>query len=75
MVQSRSGVSEPRAYQMSSSVANRQRFVSFMDYDSGFIDHETGRLEPFDPRVLPVSGINRYPSPNEPLESVSSDPE
>jgi len=33
--------------------------VSFMTYDLGYFDHETGRLEPienpFGPKVLPMS--------------------
>ena len=35
--------------------------VSFMHYDLGFFDHETGRLEPvdnpFEPKVLPMSSV------------------
>ena len=35
--------------------------VSFMDYDLGFFDHETGRLEsadnPFAAKVLPMSPV------------------
>ena len=35
--------------------------VSFMQYDLGFFDHETGRLEssqtPFEARVLPMSPV------------------
>jgi putative transposase len=40
-------------------VADRIWVVSFMHYDLGFFDHETGRLEPvanpFQPEVLPMS--------------------
>ena len=45
-------------------VSDKIWLVSFMDYDLGFFDHETGRLEP--PRtpspqsVTHVSGIKRY---------------
>ena len=39
-------------------VSDRIWLVSFMDYDLGFFDHETGRLEPvdnpFEPKVSPV---------------------
>ena len=35
--------------------------VSFMNYDLGYFDHETGRLEPienpFGPKVLPMSPV------------------
>jgi putative transposase len=35
--------------------------VTFMQYDLGFFDHETGRLEnvqnPFEARVLPMSPV------------------
>jgi len=35
--------------------------VSFMDYDLGYFDHETCRLEPienpFGPKVLPMSPV------------------
>ena len=35
--------------------------VSFMQYDLGFFDHETGRIEsvqnPFEARVLPMSPV------------------
>jgi putative transposase len=35
--------------------------VTFMDYDLGFFDDETGRLEsaynPFEPKVLPMSPV------------------
>ena len=48
-------------------VSERIWLVTFMDYDLGFFDDETCRLEsainPFEPRVLPMSpgaGINRY---------------
>jgi putative transposase len=40
-------------------VSEKIWLVSFMDYDLGFFDHQTGRVEcaqnPFDARVLPVS--------------------
>jgi hypothetical protein len=46
-------------------VSDKIWLVSFMDYDLGFFGHETGRLDsadnPFAGKVLPVSGINRYP--------------
>lgn len=42
-------------------VGDRIWLVSFMDYDLGFFDHETGRIEsavnPFDPALLPMSPV------------------
>ena len=42
-------------------VSDKIWIVTFMDYDLGFFDHETGRLEPlanpFDPKVLPMSPV------------------
>src|SRR3989449_3517277 len=42
-------------------VSDRIWLVSFMDYDLGFFDHETGRLgsaeNPFAPKVLPMSPV------------------
>jgi hypothetical protein len=47
-------------------VAEKIWLVTFMHYDLGFFDHETGRVEcapnPFEAQVLPMSGIKRYPS-------------
>ncbi len=47
-------------------VSDRIWLVSFMDYDLGYFDDETCRLEPienpFGPKVLPMcSGINCHP--------------
>lgn len=40
-------------------IADKVWLVSFMHYDLGFFDHETGRVEcaqnPFEPKVLPMS--------------------
>jgi putative transposase len=40
-------------------IADEIWLVSFMHYDLGFFDHETGRVEcaqnPFEPKVLPMS--------------------
>jgi hypothetical protein len=40
-------------------VSDKIWLVSFMEYDLGFFDHETGRLattvNPFAPKVLPMS--------------------
>jgi hypothetical protein len=47
-------------------IADKVWLVSFIQYDLGFFDHETGRVEcaqnPFEPKVLVtrVSGIIRY---------------
>ena len=46
-------------------VSDKIWIVTFMNYDLGFFDHETCRLEPvnnpFEPTpVTHVSGINRY---------------
>src|SRR5215471_15040464 len=42
-------------------VSDKIWIVTFMDYDLGFFDHETGRLEPlanpFAPKVLPMSPV------------------
>ena len=42
-------------------VSDKIWLVSFMDYDLGFFDHETGRLEsadnPFTAKVLPMSPV------------------
>ena len=42
-------------------VSDRIWLVSFMDYDLGYFDHETCRLEPlenpFGPKVLPMSPV------------------
>ena len=42
-------------------VSDKIWLVSFMKYDLGFFDHETGRLEsaenPFDAKVLPMSPV------------------
>ena len=42
-------------------VSDKIWLVTFMDYDLGFFDHETGRLEPlpnpFEPNVLPMSPV------------------
>ncbi len=42
-------------------VADKIWLVSFMQYDLGFFDHETGRVEcaqnPFDAKVLPMSPV------------------
>ena len=42
-------------------VSDRIWLVSFMDYDLGFFDHETGRLgsaeNPFAAKVLPMSPV------------------
>ena len=42
-------------------VSEKIWLVSFMDYDLGFFDNETGRLEsadnPFAPKVLPMSPV------------------
>jgi putative transposase len=42
-------------------VSDRTWLVSFMDYDLGFFDDETCRLEgvqnPFEPKVLPMSPV------------------
>jgi putative transposase len=42
-------------------VSDKIWLVSFMQYDLGFFDHETGRLEtvdnPFEPKVLPMSPV------------------
>jgi len=42
-------------------VSDKIWLVTFMDYDLGFFDHETGRLEPlanpFEPKVLPMSPV------------------
>ena len=42
-------------------VSDKIWLVSFMDYDLGFFDHETGRLEsadnPFAAKVLPMSPV------------------
>lgn len=42
-------------------VSDRIWLVSFMEYELGFFDHETGRIEsaanPFDPDVLPMSPV------------------
>ena len=42
-------------------VSDRIWLVSFMQYDLGYFDHETCRLEPienpFSPRVLPMSSV------------------
>ena len=46
-------------------VGERIWLVSFMQYDLGYFDDETCRLEPienpFGPKVLPMSGMNCYP--------------
>jgi putative transposase len=43
-------------------VSDKIWLVSFMEYDLGFFDHETGRLasadNPFASKVLPMSGVN-----------------
>jgi hypothetical protein len=50
-----------------SEVSEKIWLVSFMSYDLGFFDHESGRVEcaqnPFGAKVLPMcpAGINRYP--------------
>jgi len=40
-------------------VSDKIWLVTFMHYDLGYFDHETGRLEPianpFEPKVLPMS--------------------
>ena len=47
-------------------IAERIWLVSFMQYDLGFFDHQSGRVEcapnPFQAQVLPMcpAGINRY---------------
>ena len=42
-------------------VSDKIWLVTFMKYDLGFFDHETGRLEPvdnpFEPKVLPMSPV------------------
>ena len=42
-------------------VSDKIWLVTFMHYDLGFFDHETGRLEPiknpFEPKVLPMSPV------------------
>ena len=42
-------------------VSDKIWLVTFMQYDLGFFDHETGRLEtvdnPFEPKVLPMSPV------------------
>jgi putative transposase len=42
-------------------VAEKIWLVTFMHYDLGFFDHETGRVEcaqnPFDTKVLPMSPV------------------
>ena len=42
-------------------VSDKIWLVSFMEYDLGFFDHETGRLaaaaNPFAPKVLPMSPV------------------
>lgn len=49
-------------------IEDRTWLVSFMQYDLGFFDHETCRIEsavnPFAAKLSPmyVSGINRHPS-------------
>jgi hypothetical protein len=46
---------------MHEQVEDKIWLVSFMQYDLGFFDHETGRLEsvqnPFEARVLPMSPV------------------
>jgi len=43
--------------------------VTFMDYDLGYFDHETCRLEPLDnpfgPKVLQLPPLQRNRGPNE----------
>ena len=45
-------------------VSEKIRLVSFMQYDLGFFDHETGRVtsaeSPFGAKVTHVPGIERY---------------
>jgi len=42
-------------------VSDKIWLVSFMDYDLGFFDHQTCRIEcadnPFDAKVLPISPV------------------
>ena len=42
-------------------MSDRIWLVTFMQYDFGFFDHETCRLEPIDdpfgPKVLPISPV------------------
>jgi putative transposase len=42
-------------------VSDKIWLVTFMDFDLGFFDHETGRLEnidnPFAVKVLPMSSV------------------
>jgi putative transposase len=42
-------------------VSDKIWLVTFMDYDLGYFDHETCRLEPvnnpFEPKVLPMSPV------------------
>ena len=50
-------------------IAEKIWLVSFMHYDLGFFDHETGRVEcapnPFGDKLLPMSqGKNGYRSPS-----------
>jgi hypothetical protein len=46
-------------------VGDRLWLVTFMDYDLGYFDDETCRLEPianpFGPKVLPACGIDCHP--------------
>lgn len=42
-------------------VSDKIWLVTFMDYDLGYFDHETCRLEPlinpFEPKLLPMSPV------------------
>ena len=57
----RNAIARLRSRGVVKQVADRVWMVSFMDYDLGFFDDETGRIEcadnPFGAKVLPMSPV------------------